>query len=67
MEDQNIEVKKSRGGARPGAGRKKKENSRTKTVAVSLSDKALENLQKLVEIKGTNKNDVINNLLEGLF
>ena len=58
------EIKKQRGGARIGAGRKRKDNGRNNSVALSLSAKALENLNILVEREGTNKNDVINKLLE---
>lgn len=61
-----TEEKKQRGGARAGAGRKKKENGRNKSVALSLSTKAFETLEKLVEQYGTNKNDVINKLLENM-
>lgn len=59
--------KKQHGGARVGAGRRKKVNSRAQSVALRLSTKAFENLQKLVEKEGSNKNDVINKLLESLF
>lgn len=62
-----IEKIEKRGGVREGAGRKKTENSRNINVACRLSPKAFENLQKLVEQEGSNKNDVINKLLEGLF
>ncbi|MDE6649208.1 MAG: hypothetical protein K2K45_04695 [Muribaculaceae bacterium] len=61
-----IEKVENRGGARKGAGRKKTENSRNISVACSLSPKAYENLQKLVEKEGSNKNDVINKILENL-
>lgn len=67
MESQSNEPKKSgRGGARAGAGRKRKENGRNISVALSLSTKAYENLLRLVEEQGSNKNDVINKILEEL-
>ena len=62
-----IEKIENRGGAREGAGRRKKDNARSISVALKLSSKAHENLQRLVEQKGSNKNDVINELLEDLF
>ena len=62
-----IEKVEKRGGARKGSGRKKTENSRNISVACRLSPKAYENLQKLVEQQGSNKNDVINKLLEEIF
>lgn len=58
--------KKPRGGARPGAGRKKSENARNNSVALNLSAKALAVLERLVAEQRTNKNDVINKLLEGM-
>ena len=62
-----IEKVEKRGGARKGSGRKKTDNSRNISVACKLSPKAYENLQKLVEQEGSNKNDVINKLLESMF
>ncbi len=44
-----IEKVEKRGGARQGAGRKKKENGRSISVACRMSPKAFENLNKLVE------------------
>ena len=58
------EEKKKRGGARPGAGRKKQDNSRNIRVGLSLSPEAYAFLEQLVSQSGTNKNDVINRLLE---
>ncbi len=62
-----IEKVEKRGGARQGSGRKKTENGRNISVACRLSPKAFENLNKLVEQQGSNKNDVINNILEKMF
>lgn len=52
------------GGAREGAGRKKKENSRNIRVSFMLSAEANLALQKLAEESGKSKNDVINTILE---
>lgn len=61
-----IEKVKTHGGSRSGAGRKKQEDARKIPVALRLSPKANEVLERLVKESGTNKNDVINKLLESL-
>lgn len=61
-----IEKVETRGGARQGAGRKKKENSRNIRASFMLSPEAQSVLEKLAKESGKSKNDVINNLLEGL-
>ena len=67
MENQNIESKKTgRGGSRHGAGRKKKENGRNIRASFMFSEKANSVLEMLAEKSGTSKNDVLNNLLEGM-
>ena len=58
--------KKQRGGARTGAGRKKMENGRNIAVALKLSAKAFETLERMATEQNTTKNDVINKLLESL-
>lgn len=66
MDEKNKSEKASHGGRRAGAGRKPKNNARTNSVALSLSDKALASLDRLVIEQGSNRNDVINRLLEEL-
>lgn len=63
---QTENEKKPRGGARPGAGRKKCENARNHSVALKLSAKAMSVLEAMAAEQHTNKNDVINKLLESL-
>lgn len=64
--DEKNKSEKNHGGRRAGAGRKPKNNARTNSVALSLSDKALASLDRLVIEQGSNRNDVINRLLEEL-
>lgn len=64
---QNVEKPASgRGGARPGAGRKKGTNSRNIRVAFTLSPEAVARLAAAAEAEGTTRNDIVNRLLEGL-
>ena len=67
MENQSFEVKKSeRGGARQGAGRKRKENGRNIRASFMLSIKANNVLEKLAEEAGKSRNDLINTILESM-
>lgn len=59
-----IEKIENRGGARQGAGRKRKENGRNIRASFMLSAEANATLDKLAKESGKSKNDVINNLLE---
>lgn len=64
---QNVEKSASaRGGARPGAGRKKGTNSRNIRVAFTLSPEAVARLAAAAESQGTSRNDLVNRLLEAL-
>lgn len=64
---QNVEKPASgRGGARPGAGRKKGTNSRNIRVAFTLSPEAVARLAAAAEAEGTTRNDIVNRLLEAL-
>lgn len=56
--------KKKRGGARPGAGRKKMINGRNIKMSFSLSSKAANELERQAVENNTTKNDIINILLE---
>ena len=67
METENKDVNKSgRGGRRVGAGRKPKGNAKRVTVGFVVSELAAQNLNAYAERMGKTRNDVINELLEGL-
>lgn len=59
-------IKSGRGGARPGAGRKRGDNSRNIRTSFVLSPLADANLRRYAEANGVSRNDVINRLLEQL-
>ena len=58
--------KKNHGGAREGAGRKKKENARSIRVSFMLSPEADAALRRRAAEEGCSRNDAINRLLEDL-
>lgn len=66
MEEQNEIKKNGRGGRREGAGRKAKGEAKRDTLSFRVSDKAVQNLKEYAERMGKTRNDVINELLEGL-
>lgn len=66
MEEQNEIKKNGRGGRREGAGRKAKGEAKRATLSFRVSDKAVQNLKSYAERMGKTRNDVINELLEGL-
>lgn len=59
------EVKKSRGGARPGAGRKKVDR-RDKAIATRVSFEAYDKLATFAESRGISMTAALNLILEGL-
>lgn len=65
MQD-SIKDAPSRGGARPGSGRKRGENSRNIRASFNLSPKAAAALQAAADRDGCSRNDLINRLLEAL-
>ena len=67
METENkTENKSGRGGRRVGAGRKPKGEAKRVTLGFVVSEMASNNLKAYAERMGKTRNDVINELLEGL-
>ena len=67
MELENKEEKKNgHGGRRAGAGRKPKGNAKRVTIGFVVSEVAAQNLKVYAERLEKSKNDVINEILEGL-
>lgn len=67
METENkTENKSGRGGRRVGAGRKPKGEAKRVTLGFVVSETAANNLKAYSERVGKTRNDVINELLEGL-
>lgn len=67
METQNKDEKKNgHGGRRVGAGRKPKDDAKKNVVGFRVSNLAVQNLKAYAEKVGKTRNDVINELLEGL-
>jgi hypothetical protein len=67
METENKDANKSgRGGRRVGAGRKPKGEAKRVTLGFVVSETASNNLKAYAERMGKTRNDVINDLLEGL-
>lgn len=67
METQNKDEKKNgHGGRRVGAGRKPKAGAKRVNVGFLVSELASQNLKAYAEKVGKTRNDVINELLEGL-
>lgn len=67
METENkTENKSGRGGRRVGAGRKPKGEAKRVTLGFVVSETASNNLKAYAERVGKTRNDVINELLEGL-
>ena len=60
------EKKSGRGGARPGAGRKKMEGGKRVRASFMFSDKAAANLEAAAEAAGVSRNEWLNALLESL-
>ena len=67
METQNKDEKKNgHGGRREGSGRKPKDDAKKNVVGFRVSNLAVQNLKAYAEKVGKTRNDVINELLEGL-
>lgn len=67
METENKDANKSgRGGRRVGAGRKPKGEAKRVTIGFVVSETVSNNLKAYAERIGKTRNDVINELLEGL-
>lgn len=63
---EEIKTQSKRGGARPGAGRKRGENSRNVRASFSLSPLAASRLGMAADAQGCSRNDFLNRLLESL-
>lgn len=67
METENKDANKNgHGGRRVGAGRKPKGEAKRVTLGFVVSETASNNLKAYAERMGKTRNDVINELLEGL-
>ncbi len=64
--ENKMEKKSGRGGRRVGAGRKPKGEAKRITLGFVVSETASNNLKAYAERTGKTRNDVINELLEGL-